>query len=479
VYAFAGSSEEERERAGGVGLQAKRPRHSTGASAGGETAEQRRTPGGHAGWGQQQGRGRGRGRGRGQGGGQGWREAPPEVEQFLYANLERAARFEVVRGAPRAAGGRAGFNNRGRNFTATVGNFNSYYGYRRASATAGDGLQVGARVAPGVWHDPRLELLGPEWFAGRRVLDVGCNAGYLTLSMAHRFGAASMLGIDCDADVVAQARRVKRGIAFPPGPPPAGAPPRPRVYFQVVDAVPALAAAAAALRRQDAGEEAAAEGGDAGAGGLPGGRFDVISLFSVTKWIHLRHGDAGLAGLLANCAVLLREGGVLLVEPQPWKSYRKRRNLLPQEVCPRSRPDPRPAAAARLSRRDETGPPRDETGARADARDAGQHRDPPGGLCQRDSPGRRSPPRPRPARLAPRADAPGVARAGFAHVQNLGCPRGLSKGFSRPVLACFKSAPAGPAASPGELPPEGKAPSQRRPGAERGGGGSGGGSGGQ
>jgi len=32
--------------------------------------------------------------------------------------------------------------------------------------------------------------------------DVGCNAGYLTLSMAHQIGSTSMLGIDCDAEVL-------------------------------------------------------------------------------------------------------------------------------------------------------------------------------------------------------------------------------------------------------------------------------------
>ncbi len=42
-------------------------------------------------------------------------------------------------------------------------------------------------IAPGVWDDPRLGLLRAEWFAGRRCLDVGCNAGLLTMSIAYKF----------------------------------------------------------------------------------------------------------------------------------------------------------------------------------------------------------------------------------------------------------------------------------------------------
>ena len=42
-------------------------------------------------------------------------------------------------------------------------------------------------TAPGVWNDERLAVLRPEWFAGRRCLDVGCNAGLLTMSIAYKF----------------------------------------------------------------------------------------------------------------------------------------------------------------------------------------------------------------------------------------------------------------------------------------------------
>jgi SAM-dependent methyltransferase len=49
--------------------------------------------------------------------------------------------------------------------------------------------------------------------------------------------------------------------------------------------------------------------------------FSLVSCFSITMWIHMNHGDAGLTqflnivGRVSNCSVLL--------EPQLWKSYRK------------------------------------------------------------------------------------------------------------------------------------------------------------
>ncbi|GLD91549.1 hypothetical protein PINS_up000082 [Pythium insidiosum] len=47
--------------------------------------------------------------------------------------------------------------------------------------------------------------------------------------------------------------------------------------------------------------------------------FDLVSLFSVTMWIHLNHGDDGLWSFLGTIADMTEH---LLVEPQPWKCYR-------------------------------------------------------------------------------------------------------------------------------------------------------------
>ena len=46
--------------------------------------------------------------------------------------------------------------------------------------------------------------------------------------------------------------------------------------------------------------------------------FDLVMVFSVTMWIHLNRGDAGLEEFLGfSC----RASRNILLEPQPWKCY--------------------------------------------------------------------------------------------------------------------------------------------------------------
>lgn len=71
------------------------------------------------------------------------------------------------------------------------GNYNKYYGYRN----------------PGCSEDPRVRVLRPEWFEGKDVLDLGCNAGHLTLYIAKMLRPARILGLDIDSGLVHAARK--------------------------------------------------------------------------------------------------------------------------------------------------------------------------------------------------------------------------------------------------------------------------------
>lgn len=71
------------------------------------------------------------------------------------------------------------------------GNYNRYYGFRNK----------------GLERDPRLDLLPVEWFRYRSVLDIGCNVGFLTLSIAKEYGSTRVLGIDIDSNLIGIARK--------------------------------------------------------------------------------------------------------------------------------------------------------------------------------------------------------------------------------------------------------------------------------
>ncbi|XP_036404108.1 7SK snRNA methylphosphate capping enzyme isoform X2 [Megalops cyprinoides] len=71
------------------------------------------------------------------------------------------------------------------------GNYNRYYGYRN----------------PGLSEDPRVCVLRPEWFRGKAVLDLGCNTGHLTLTIAKNWHPARILGLDIDSGLVRAARQ--------------------------------------------------------------------------------------------------------------------------------------------------------------------------------------------------------------------------------------------------------------------------------
>ena len=56
--------------------------------------------------------------------------------------------------------------------------------------------------------------------------------------------------------------------------------------------------------------------------------FNIISLFSITMWIHLNYGDDGLIDCLFRSIALLHNKGSLIVEPQPWKCYKNADKML-------------------------------------------------------------------------------------------------------------------------------------------------------
>jgi len=73
------------------------------------------------------------------------------------------------------------------------GNYNRYYGYRNLHHEV----------------DPRLKVFAQrkELFLRKDILDIGCNIGHITLSVARDFGAKSVTGIDIDRTLINIARK--------------------------------------------------------------------------------------------------------------------------------------------------------------------------------------------------------------------------------------------------------------------------------
>ena len=278
------------------------------------------------------------------------------------------------------------------------GNYHRYYGYR-----VGESLE-----------DHRVAHFRREWFEGRRCLDVGCNEGLVSLSVAVRFKPASMVGVDVDGWLVrkaneklarlrrsaareAEADEATRAATRGEGPRgegrPSAEPPRERMDERtgeeeeederggkvsrpapassasetgvsrsaLASAVDALASTSfvrgSVVRGDEDGDEAG--GADEGGGAkdhhsrrrrgkkkpgrepiaparafLAPNSLDAILCLSVTKWIQLNWGDEGLRRFFADAFDALTEGGVMVLEPQPWKSYARafKKQKMPEET---------------------------------------------------------------------------------------------------------------------------------------------------
>eukprot|EP00112_Aurelia_sp_Birch-Aquarium-sp1_P011085 Seg234.4 transcript_id=Seg234.4/GoldUCD/mRNA.D3Y31 product="7SK snRNA methylphosphate capping enzyme" protein_id=Seg234.4/GoldUCD/D3Y31 len=198
------------------------------------------------------------------------------------------------------------------------GNYNKYYGYRN----------------PNMSEDDRIEYMKKEWFENKDCLDIGCNVGHLTLYIGRHYNPKSLLGIDIDNNLIKSARNNIRHYT-----PLKGSQAPKQSDFPISFPI-CLGPLAAPVVPEKTGKSF----------GFPFNtsfktenyvdfewndlskveqKYDFILCLSVTKWIQLNWGDEGVKKLFKKIFVSLRPGGKLLLEPQPWKSYRKKKNITP------------------------------------------------------------------------------------------------------------------------------------------------------
>lgn len=159
---------------------------------------------------------------------------------------------------------------------ARYGNYHSYYSRFREQNVP----------------DTRLSIVPSTLLHDARVLDLGCNAGKLTLEVLDHFGAKEAIGVDIDPFLVNQASAL--------------CPNRQQVYlrFEVLDIM-----------------DFTKDGSWNTSSTLSTREYDIVFLFSITKWLHLNHGDEALLELFGRIHGLLAIDGYLVVEPQGWDNY--------------------------------------------------------------------------------------------------------------------------------------------------------------
>ncbi|XP_017295832.1 7SK snRNA methylphosphate capping enzyme [Kryptolebias marmoratus] len=212
------------------------------------------------------------------------------------------------------------------------GNHCRYYGYHCSYGDQHEG-QVGAE------KDLRLRLLEADWFRDKRVLDIGCGAGHMTLALALRFNPAHILGVELDEQLVHAARQnirhflshdlvgkergrkreeeeVRQSMSLRPLP----------LSFRVsrgpLSAPPLLQTSSSSSSRFP-NNITFIQGNYVSEGeAWPGrGQYDVITCLGVTKWVQLQSGDGGVARLFKRAYQSLSASGLFILEPQPWSSY--------------------------------------------------------------------------------------------------------------------------------------------------------------
>lgn len=207
-----------------------------------------------------------------------------------------------------------------------------YYGYRNV-----DGLT-----------DPRLDTFATrkEIFANKDILDIGCNIGHVSYTVARDFGVKSLLGIDIDNSLIKVARKnvryyscttspavmdlmkkcdlsaesavgVNTALKFPDNVSFLHVRMNNRVILvfdhQFDNVITGFVFQSNYVPYDDAqlvNEEP---------------KYDVILYLSVSKWIHLNWGDDGLKRTFKKIFIQLRSGGVFVLEAQPFESYKKKK----------------------------------------------------------------------------------------------------------------------------------------------------------
>uniref|UniRef100_A0A7S3UXC3 RNA methyltransferase n=1 Tax=Heterosigma akashiwo TaxID=2829 RepID=A0A7S3UXC3_HETAK len=197
------------------------------------------------------------------------------------------------------------------------GNYQGYYQYRLEDC-----------------EDSRFHILKKEYFINKKCLDIGCNAGAVTIRIFEDHKPRYMVGIDRDKILVKKAQQNLKKIRA------------------ISDEEEDKRRTVDNTSSSDTDAEGAASSENIAVPGVPFAAqtttinrtllfrqeniiterhkdhsYDTITCLSVVKWIHLTYGDDGLLSLFRKAHRLLKPGGLFILEFQSWKSYKKKKSL--------------------------------------------------------------------------------------------------------------------------------------------------------
>lgn len=199
------------------------------------------------------------------------------------------------------------------------GNYCGYYSKRNGSEKQGNQIE-----------DVRLEFLkifSEFHFQSKKVLDIGCNSGMITLSVAKMFNPKAILGIDIDSGLIGKNYKMsvvqfltqfisdrarsnleteKKDPEFENNP-------------EIMNSLKNVTFRTANYILKDINRLE-----------FETAQYDTILCLSVTKWIHLNFGDDGIKFLFQRIYKQLNTNGILILEPQSFKTYKKRSKLTPE-----------------------------------------------------------------------------------------------------------------------------------------------------
>ena len=207
------------------------------------------------------------------------------------------------------------------------------------------------------WDDPRASVIKREWIYNRKCLDIGSNEGILTIILAVRYLPKVIIGCDIDYTLINKAishiRSLEKNKALIKEIHESNSSDSPRSkkrkeLLKKLEKIPksftiGLSIPKETLLKNNIEEENKEESKEEIKGDVlkrlifrqenyiadmdAEEKYDTILCLSTIKWIHLHYGDTGVKALFYKVYKSLNPEGIFVFEPQPWKSYKKKKHL--------------------------------------------------------------------------------------------------------------------------------------------------------